>query len=176
MSFMLAQIAGGLSTVAALICVQGREAKTILWGQFAANALSAACYGLLGSLAGAWVCILAAIQSLLISGMNRKAPRQRKKGIRLIAVLFSVAFVLGTVLTYSRWPDIISCICALLFVLTVSQEKAGSMRGIMILSMSLWLVFDIAVGAYAAILTHGATILSLLIACFRLDRKRPEKQ
>jgi len=176
MSFVFGQIAGGLSTVAALICVQGKEAKTILWGQFAANTLSAICYGLLGSLAGAWVCILAAIQSLLVSGMNRKSPRQRAKGICLIAVICSVAFVFGTVLTYSHWPDVISCICALLFVLTVSQKKAGSMRGIMILSMSLWLVFDIAVGAYAAILTHGATILSLLIACFRLDRKHRAPQ
>ena len=176
MSFAFAQIAGGLSMVAALICVQGREAKTILWGQFAANALSAVCYGLLGSLAGAWVCILAAIQSLLMFRLNRKEPQERQKAVCLVAVLFSCAFILGTVMTYSRWPDVISCICALLFVLTVSQEKAGSMRGIMILSMSLWLVFDVAVEAYAAILTHGATLLSLLIACFRLDRKSDKKR
>ena len=171
MAFYLAQLAGGLSTVAALLCVQAREAKMLLLGQFAANLLSAACYGLLGSLSGAWVCVLAAVQSALIFLANRKEPVERQKRVRIISVLFSAAYVLGTVWTYSSWPDVITCICALLFVITISQEKAGQMRTVMILSMSLWIVFDLAVGAYASILTHGSTLISLLLARFRLDRK-----
>ena len=171
MAFYIAQLGGGLSTVTALLCVQAKEAKMLLLGQFASNLLSAACYGLLGSLSGAWVCILAAIQTLLISFANRKEAVQRQKYVRMIGVIFSAAFILGTVWTYSSWPDVISCICALLFVITISQEKAGQMRTIMILSMSLWIVFDIAVGAYTSILTHGSTLASLLIARLRLDRK-----
>ena len=170
MSFYMAQLAGGLSTITALLCVQAKEAKLLLLGQFACNFLSAVCYGLLGSFSGAWVCILAAIQTLLISIAHRKEEAQRQKAVRMIAIVFSVAFILGTVWTYSSWPDLISCICALLFVITISQENAGQMRTVMILSMSLWIVFDIAVGAYASILTHGSTLVSLLIARFRLDR------
>ena len=171
MAFYIAQLAGGLSTITALLCVQAKEAKMLLLGQFTCNLLSAACYGLLGSLSGAWVCILAAIQSLLISLVNQKGTAQREKRVRIIAVIFSAAFILGTVWTYSSWPDLITCICALLFVKTISQENAGQMRTVMILSMSLWIVFDLAVGAYASILTHGSTLASLLIARFRLDRK-----
>ena len=170
MAFYLAQLAGGLSTVTALLCVQAKEAKMLLLGQFVCNVLSAACYGLLGSLSGAWVCILAAVQSALIFLANRKEPAQKRRAVRIISVLFSVAYVLGTVWTYSSWPDVITCVCALLFVVTLSQEKAGQMRSVMILSMSLWIVFDVAVGAYASILTHGSTLGSLLLARFRLDR------
>ena len=170
MAFYLAQLAGGLSTVTGLLCVQAKEARMLLLGQFVCNVFSAACYGLLGSLSGAWVCILAAVQSALIFLANRKDPVQRQRAVRIISVLFSVAYVLGTVWTYSSWPDVITCVCALLFVITISQEKAGQMRTVMILSMSLWVVFDIAVGAYASILTHGSTLVSLLLARFRLDR------
>ena len=172
MAFYIAQIAGGLSTVAALLCVQAKEAKMLLLGQFVANLLSATCYGLLGSLSGAWVCVLAAIQTLLISLANRKERAQRDRLVRIISVVFSIAYVLGTALTYSAWTDVISCVCALLFVITISQEKTGQMRSVMILSMSLWIIFDVAVGAYASILTHGSTLGSLLLARFRLDRKK----
>jgi len=172
MSFYIAQLAGGLSTITALLCVQAKEATILLLGQFMSNILSAVCYGLLGSLSGAWVCVLAAVQTLLISRLNKMEPAQRRNGVRITSVIFSAAFILGTVWTYSNWPDVISCICALLFVITISQEKAGQMRTVMIFSMSLWLVFDLAVGAYTSLLTHGATLASLLIARFRLDRKK----
>jgi hypothetical protein len=102
--------------------------------------------------------------------VNRLGSVQRKIWVRIISAVFSAAFIFGTALTYSNWPDVISCICALLFVVTISQEKAGQMRTVMILSMSLWIVFDIAVGAYASILTQGSTLASLLLARFRLDR------
>ena len=171
MAFLIAQIAGGLSTVTALLCVQAKEAKMILLGQFVCNLLSAACYGLLGSFSGAWVCILATVHTLMISLVNRNEPAQRQKRVRIISVLFSAAYILGTIWTYSSWPDVITGICALLFVMTISQEKAGQMRSVMILSMSLWIVFDIAVGAYTSILTHGSTLASLLIARLRLDRE-----
>ena len=89
MAFLIAQIAGGLSTVTALLCVQAKEAKMILLGQFICNLLSAACYGLLGSFSGAWVCILATIHTLLISLVNRNEPTKRQKRVRIISVLFS---------------------------------------------------------------------------------------
>ena len=171
MAFFIAQLAGGLSAVTALLCVQAKEAKMLLLGQFACNFLSAVCYGLLGSLSGAWVCILATIQSLLMFRINRMGAAQRKTWVKIVSAVFSAAFILGSMLTYSNWPDVITCACALLFVITISQEKAGQMRTVMILSMSLWIVFDLAVGAYTSILTHGSTLASLLIARVRLDRE-----
>ena len=88
-----------------------------------------------------------------------------------MSVVFSIAYIVGSVLTYTQWPDIISCICALLFVLTIAQENASGMRNVMLVSMSLWIIFDISVGAYTNIITHGSTILSILTAKARLDKK-----
>ena len=171
MNFLIAQAMGIFSTVAAICCVQARTAGFILLGQFLANAFSGISYGLLGSLSGAWVCILAAVHSMLISVVNKLEDYRRKKWVTAISAVFSVAYVAGSVLTYAQWPDIISCICALLFVVTIAQRDAGKMRNVMLISMSLWVIFDIAMGAYTNITTHASTILSILTAKFRLDRK-----
>ena len=176
MNFLIAQAMGILSTIAAICCVQARTAGFILLGQFLANAFSGISYGLLGSLSGAWVCILAAVHSLLISAVNKRQTADRKKLVAIISVIFSLAYVAGSVLTYAQWPDIISCICALLFVATIAQEDAGKMRNVMLISMSLWVIFDITMGAYTNIITHASTILSILTAKLRLDRKKQTKE
>lgn len=176
MNFLLAQAIGIFSTISAIFCVQARTAGGVLLGQFLANAFSGISYGLLGSLSGAWVCILAAVHSLLVSVINRRQGGNRKKTIVIVSFLFSAAYVVGSALTYAQWPDIISCICALLFVVTIAQENAGKMRSIMLVSMSLWVIFDIAMGAYTNIITHASTIVSILTAKLRLDRKKENNE
>lgn len=169
--FFLAQLFGIFSTIAAILCVQARTAGGVLLGQILANGFSGISYGLLGSLSGAWVCILAAIHSVLISLIRKMEGEGRKKWILRISLMFAVAYVVGSAVTYTRWPDAISCICALLFVLTIAQEDASKMRNVMLISMSLWVLFDISVGAYTNILTHASTIVSILAAKLRLDKK-----
>lgn len=168
--FFIAQLFGIFSTIAAILCVQARTAGGVLLGQILANGFSGISYGLLGSLSGAWVCILAAVHSVLISLIGKKGESCRKRWIPMISILFALAYVIGSAVTYSRWPDLISCICALLFVVTIAQEDASKMRNVMLLSMSLWVLFDISVCAYTNIITHGATIVSILTAKARLDR------
>lgn len=170
MTFFIAQLMGIFSTFAAILCVQARSAAGILVGQILANVFSGLSYGLLGSLGGAWICIVAALHSVVISFVNKLQPDKRKKAVAVISVVFTLIYLVGSVLSYSRWTDIISGICALLFVVTIAQQEACKMRNVMLVSMSLWVIFDIAVGAYTNVITHGSTIASILGAKLRLDR------
>lgn len=172
MNFMIAQIMGIFSTISAIFCVQAKTAGGILLGQFLANSFSGISYGLLGSLSGAWICILAAVQSVLVGILNKLQPERRKKWILVSSIVFSLFYVAGGIAAYAQWPDILSCICALLFVVTIIQQDAGKMRNVMLVSMTLWVIFDVAMGAYTNIITHASTILSILTAKFRLDRKQ----
>jgi hypothetical protein len=169
--FLLAQIFGIFSTFAAILCVQARTAGGVLLGQILANGFSGLSYGLLGSLSGAWVCILASVHSVLISFIRKLDESRRNKLILLVSVVFAIAYVVGSIVTFTRWPDAISCVCALLFVLTIAQEDASKMRNVMLISMSLWVFFDISVGAYTNIITHASTIVSIITAKIRLDKK-----
>lgn len=169
--FLIAQLFGVFSTIAAIMCVQAKSAGGVLIGQILANGFSGVSYGMLGSLSGAWVCVLAAIHSVLISCVRGLEEVRRKKLILIISIVFAVAYVVGSAVTFTRWPDVLSCICALLFVVTVAQEDASNMRNVMLISMSLWVFFDISVEAYTNIITHASTIVSILMAKFRLDKK-----
>lgn len=169
--FLIAQLFGIFSTIAAILCVQAATPAGVLLGQFLANGFSGLSYGLLGSLSGAWVCILAAVHSVLISVLRKREGGAKGRGILLVSILFAIAYVAGSAVTYTRWTDILSCICALLFVVTIAQEDASGMRNVMLVSMSLWIFFDISVGAYTNIITHGSTIVSILTAKARLDKK-----
>ena len=169
--FLIAQILGIFSTVAAILCVQARSAGGVLLGQILANGFSGLSYGLLGSLSGAWVCILASVHSVLISCVRKFDAARSKKWILGISIVFAIAYVVGSAVTYTRWPDAISCICALLFVMTIAQEDASKMRNVMLVSMSLWVFFDISVGAYTNIITHASTIVSIITAKMRLDKQ-----
>lgn len=171
MNFILAQIMGILSSFSAILCVQARKAAGILLGQILANVFSGLSYGLLGSFGGAWVCIVATVHSVIIGFVNKMPRDRRQKAIIWISIVFTLVYLAGSIWTYSRWTDIISCVCALLFVVTIIQEDAGKMRSVMLLSMSLWVIFDIAVGAYTNVITHVSTIVSILGAKYRLDRE-----
>ena len=170
MTFFIAQLMGIFSTFAAILCVQARNAAGILVGQILANVFSGLSYGLLGSLSGAWICIVAAVHSVIISFINKMQSDKRKKAVVIISAVFTLIYLIGSALTYSHWTDSISVVCALLFVVTIAQKEAGKMRNVMLLSMSLWVIFDIAVGAYTNVITHGSTIISILSAKLRLDR------
>ena len=170
--FIIAQIFGLVASFAAILCVQARTPKGVLIGQIIGNGCSGLSYALLGSFSGAWVCLLASVHSMVISYLRKFDKPVRSKWIKVVSVVFAVAYVLGSVMTFSRWPDVISCVCALLFVFTIAQEEASGMRNVMLVSMSLWVVFDIFVGAYTSIITHGSTVLSLITAKIRLDRNK----
>ena len=126
--FLLAQIFGILASFASILCVQASSSAGVLLGQILSNCCSGLSYGLLGSFSGAWVCILAAVHSTLITLIRKKDPDSQKKWIPVISVVFALCYIGGTVVTFTRWTDIISCVCALLFVVTIAQENASEIK------------------------------------------------
>ena len=170
MNFIIAQIIGVITAIIAFSCVQFKDERILLAGQFLSNALTAVNLGLLGSISGAWICLLATIQTVIIFFLNKDTNDTKQKIKKIISIIFAVAYVAGTFVTYTAWSDIVVCTCALLFTLTVFQEDSGKMRSIIIANMSLWVIYDLAVGAYTNILTHGLTLISTVTAKMRLDR------
>lgn len=89
----------------------------------------------------------------------------------MLLVLFVMAYVIGTMIVYVDWRDIVAGVCAVLFVLAIVQSESGKLRIIMMVNALLWIIYDYKTKAYTNILTHGLELLSILIAMVRLDRK-----
>lgn len=174
MSFIIAQILGLVATVTSISVYQFKNEKIILLGQFLTNLFMAINFGLLGGLSAAWICMVAAFETLLMFLVNKKCQKNKKVIKNVLVILFLIVFIIGTFVTYGGWPDILVCICAVLYTLSVAQEESGKIRSIMFFNAALWIIYDITLGAWTSIITHGLTLASIIAGMVRLDRKKKE--
>lgn len=172
MAFWFAQIVGLITTVVSLVSVQFKDEKIILIGEIVANLLSAISFGLLGGLSGSWVCVLASVQATILFFLNKSKHPRRTTWKYIVSGIFAVAYVIGNIITYTIWPDIIVCICALLYTYAVMQDTSKGMRTVFGVNMILWIIYDLIIGAYTTMITHLLSALSILTAKLRLDRSK----
>lgn len=172
MNFIIAQIIGIVTAVITIGCVQFKNEKILLIGYFLSNVLTATNCALLGGLAGAWICMVAAVQTLIVYFVNKKEPETARKGRRIVALVFVIIYIIGTIIAFQGWPDLVVLGCAMLYTTTIVQENSSRMRTATAGNMVLWIIYDITIGAYTNIITHALTLISTLTAKWRLDRKK----
>ncbi|MBR2948253.1 MAG: YgjV family protein [Lachnospiraceae bacterium] len=167
-SFFLAQAIGLLTTVIAIISVQFKNVKLILISQIILNLLVAANFALLGGLSGAWICILAAVQTAITFFIEQYCGDKATRIRNILLPFFAAGYVIGTVIVYKDWNDIVSCVCAILYVIAILQTESSKYRKVIILNALLWVIYDFTTMAYTSILTHGLEAVSIFIAMIRL--------
>ncbi|MDO5401682.1 MAG: YgjV family protein [Eubacteriales bacterium] len=168
MNFVIAQWLGVATTVIALVGVQFKSINHILVSQILTNLLSALVFGLLGGFSGAWICVVAIVQTVTMFCFNRHSGRQTHRGI--LAAAFCLVYVLGTAWFYKGWGDLVSGTCAVLFALAVVQENSEKFRGLFLVNGLLWMVYDLTTGAYTNLMTHGLSVGSTVVAMVRYRR------
>ena len=173
MSFIIGQIISVAGLIVSVAIAQFKDVKHILIGDIVANLLVALSYVFLGGLSGAWVCIIAAVQCLIMYYANKL--NWSRKARNYLIVIFAIVYVIGTIAVYQGWADIVSCVCALLYIMAITQKDAGRYRGYMVANSLLWITYDITTLAFVNMITHGSLLVSLIIAKIRLDRTKKEK-
>ncbi len=171
MAFIIAQILGIINTILCIVMMQFKKASSILIGQVASNLIISISFLLLGGNSGAWICIAAAIQSVIMYFIDRFSQKNTGKKRKILLGIFLIVYIVGTIVFYQSWHDIFSGICAVLFVFSIVQKEAGKMRNFTLANSACWLVYDVATMAYTSIFTHLGILISTIIAKFRLDRK-----
>ena len=168
--FMIGQIISVIALLISVIIAQFKNVKHILLGEIASNLAVAFSFVFLGGLSGAWICIVAALQSLVIYFVNKVDWTLRRKN--LLSALFAFIYIIGTVVVYQGWADLVSCACSLLYILAIIQTDSKKYRWFMAANSFLWVIYDINTAAYVNIITHGILLVSILFAMVRLDREK----
>lgn len=171
MNFIIAQVIGIVTAIIAIGCVQFKDERVILLGNCVSNILTATTCILLGGLAGAWICLVASVQTLLVFLINKKDVETARKGRRIIFIVFNIIYIVGTIITFQGWVDLAVLGCALLYTTSIIQENSSKMRTVIIGNLVLWVIYDFAIGAYTNMITHGMSLISTLTAKLRLDKK-----
>lgn len=171
--FIIAQAVGLLGTIATVATFQFKDKRHILLGNVVNNLLVALQFALLGGLSGAWVCIVGAVQTVVMYFVDRK-PDAKKLWLCLL-ILFCAMYIVGTCIVYQGWGDILTCVCALFYVLAILQKDSKGFRRYILVNASVWIVYDIYTLAFSGMLTHGLALVSILVAMVRLDFKKKPK-
>lgn len=162
---MAAQIVGILIPVFAVISLQCKNMKFLLALQIISNGLLMLNFALLNAWSGALTAILATVQTIIIFIFritNKKIPNY-------VIILFMASFIVGTIITYTRLLDIVPCIAALIFVISIIQTRASVCRVYSMANSALWIVYDIGSGAWTTIITHALLLCSSVIGIIRHD-------
>ncbi len=172
MGQILAQMLGFGPAIASLIASQCKKLTTILPWNATSNLLLAMTYWFAGGSSGAWICYAAVVQTIIAYCYARK----EKEVPRWQTFAFLALYIVIAALTYTRKVDLIPAVASLTYALAVVQTKPFGCRIFHSVNSALWIVYDIVVGAYTMVLTHGVILISLLIAIVRYDIiKQPEK-
>ena len=167
-NFVVAQIFGVLGVIASVCSMQFKKRKQIFIALLLLNLFSALNFVFLGSMASAYVCFFAVFEMLINYLFERK-----KKRVPLVVVLIYVAvnIALGAI-SFTGPLDVIPIVCALIFCATLLTKNEQNIRWLMLLNQSLWLVFDLTVGAYFFAVSNVLTIISTAIALYRFSKKK----
>lgn len=166
---IISQILGIIVFLSAIVSMQLKNVKYILFCQLVCNGLGALCYILDGGFSGCGIYIVATIQVLVYYILRRKQINPHK----ILSVCFGFAYLICSIMLFKDYRDILSAIAALTCAAALAQSKSSMYRIIMFINGAIWLTYDFAIGAaFGMAISHIATTLSAAFGIIRLDIKK----
>ena len=169
MEFIIAQVSGLIAEGLAVLAVQMKEKKKYLiiyaisYGFFVCNML------LLKAYSGAINCIILTVLTIISAKFeNKKFP------IKLI-ILFGILILVGNVITYINIFSLLPMIASYIYLIILVSKNMKNIRRLEVTSRILWGIYDFKVGAYTAFIIDIVILLSSLLAIYRIDIKKKDR-
>ncbi|MBO5007375.1 MAG: YgjV family protein [Clostridia bacterium] len=169
MNFIIAQILGIVVTIICIIMTHFKKMSHVLVSEFAANALTAVQYFILGGISGSYMCIVASVHTFVMTALNKYCKNNIRIKRNIIFGIFISIYLLIAVLLYSGIRDIFSIISSVLFSFMVVQSKSSKYRALNLIKTFSLLFYDLYTHAFTNIFTRLFTAISCSMAICRLD-------
>lgn len=163
--FITAQILGLIGAIVLIVSIQFEHKKNIIISLAIANMLFVISFLLLNAYSGAIICLIAAIEAII----NYAYDVKKKKFPKILIPIYVIIPLICGVLTYKTYVDIFPIICSMLSVLLILQTKEKYIRIITLVSIVLWITYDMLVSAYTTMLSDCFFLISTTIAIIRYD-------
>lgn len=168
LAFYVAQGVSIFTGVLAIVMMQLKNMKTILLFQIIVNLTASLNYLLLGGDSGAFISLLAIIQSIVMFIYNTK----KKKPHLMVVIAFIAAYasISGyNMISSGELMGIFPAFAAVCFSISLVQEKPSVFRVWGFLNPTFWLPYDLFTRSYVMFAVHFGIALSSVIAMVRLD-------
>jgi hypothetical protein len=169
-NYIVAQVFGVLSMVSSICSMQFKKRRAILVALFCLSMFAALNMIFLNSWSATYITFFGILEMLI----NHLFERKKKEVPKFVVGIYIICNIVLGVLTFEKVLDVIPILAATVFCFTLLAKKEQSMRKLMIINQSLWLVFDLSVGAYALACSNILTIVSTAIAFHRTSKEEKE--
>lgn len=171
-------IAQGIGIIAMLFNIlsyQSKRQKTIIALQLCGGALFALNYFMLGAMVGSLLNVLAVVRAVVFLFKERLRADRLAWLIAFIS-LFIATYILNFTV-FGKEPTFFNLVVELLPIVGMTAlsigfrlKNASDVRKCGLVSSPAWLIYNIAVGSWGAIICEMLTLISIFIGMFRHDR------
>ncbi len=168
--FYIAQAVGFAGIIVSVISFQFKDHKKLMMLRAANELLLGLQYLLLGAYTGMAMNFIGVVRDVVFADMVKKEKNTLKA-----RAFFSAIFAISGFFTYDGFKTIFSSGAKVVSTCLYGSSNTAVVRtGVLFTNLS-WLVYDLAVESYAGCLSDIITIVSVVIAIFRIDIKKKEK-
>ncbi len=170
--FFIAQALGVLVMVVSISIPLFKKMWAVLLLECLANFLIAVQYLILGGDTGGYACAIAVVHTLILYLATRLEMKKGDILRKASSAFFIVVYVTIAAFTYESAVDIVPGISTIFFAVSVMQEDVSMYRFLTLSCNAMWMVYDIANGAYTNLFTRGLLIASTVLAIVKFYKKR----
>lgn len=169
---IIAQGVGVLGIIASIISFQCKKHKPLMVFRTLNETLFAVQYIMLGAYTGAAMNIVGSIRNVIFAKQVEKGKSTKKTG-----VFFSIAFVLFCLATWSGIKSVLIAFAKVISTFAYGNKNTAFVRCMILLTSSMWLVYNLLVKSYAGCLCELFTLCSIIVGIIRFDllKKKPVK-
>ena len=166
MEFIIAQIIGIIGAGLAMIAAQMKEKNKYLlfyamsYGFFVINMI------LLKAYSGAINCVILTILTLISTRF------EEKKFPTGLAIIFGIVILIGNVITYKDVFSLLPAIASYIYLFILLSKNMKMIRKSTVCLRLLWAIYDFIVKAYTTFALDIFSLISSLIAIYRLDIRK----
>ncbi|MDR0271910.1 MAG: YgjV family protein [Clostridiales bacterium] len=165
MNFIVAQIAGAIALLLSVIGLQQNTGKRFLFFQILINLVYTLQYFFLGATVGLFICIINTIRCVVFYYYKKT---QRKNSV-IVLLVFITTYLITGVCTAGSFYDIILIAGTLMFTYSLWQSRMKITRAGSLISILTYIIYNITVKAYSALLLDFMDLISISIAIVRYD-------
>lgn len=170
MTFVLAQIIGGIAVLLTFISYQVKTQKQILLLQFLATLLMTIQYGLLGATTGMALNIVCLLRNIAFYLKHRK-PFSHPA----VPYIFSAITVIYGVFTWQGFHSLLPIIALAINTVMLSLDPQ-TLRKSILLTSPMILIYNLIVSSFGGALNEAVAVASSIIGLIRFHKKQKEEQ
>ena len=174
---IIAQCIGIVAMMFNILSYQGKKQKTVIALQLCGGALFAVNYLLLGAAVGGILNILATLRAIVFL-FKKQLKADKLPWLFVFVASYIAVYVLNftvfgkEVTFYNLAIEILPVIGMVALNIGFRLKNASDVRKCGLVSSPAWLIYNITVGSWGAIICEILTLGSIVIGIFRHDKKK----